>query len=238
MVPTYQESRYVGGLLKSLNVQAYRDFETIIVDGGSTDGTLEIVKRFGCRVLVRPGIPEFPSLNQAAKVSKGSILLFTAADAMLPRGTLAYVSAVMEKENLKAMYCPVYPYDAPWWGRLEYVAWYALTYLWHRTLGEANACTALFAVDRRAFLDSGGFVDVYGGDSLLSRRLAKKFKVKPVQSLRVPISARKMLKMGFVAYHRQNLTVPLDVFFPPLRSTGLLADLKFRNHMNGYQRIR
>lgn len=238
IVPTYQESRYLGLLLGSLTAQTYSDFEIIIADGGSTDGTVALAKRFGCKVVVGWGVPEFPSLNGAAKVAKGSILLFTAADAILPRETLAYVGEVMEKEGLKAMYCPVYPYDAPWWGRLEYATWYTLTFVWHRLVREANACTALFAVDRKTFLDSGGFADVYGGDSLLSRKLAQKVKVKPVQSLRIPISARKMVRMGFLAFNRQNLTVPLDVFFPPLRSTGLLSRMKFRNHTNDYQRIR
>lgn len=238
IVPTYQESRYLGLLLGSLKAQAFRDFETIIADGGSTDGTVAIAESYGCRVIIERGISEFPSLNDAAKVAKGSILLFTAADAILPKGTLAYVSAKMERDELKAIYCPVYPYDAPWWGSLEYAAWYTLTYIWHRFFREANACTAMFVVNRKSFLDSGGFLDVYGGDSLLSRKLAQRVKVKPIQSLRIPISARKMLRMGFLAFNRQNLTVPLDVFFPPLRSTSFLNRMKFRNHTNNYQRIR
>ena len=238
IVPTYQESGYIGRLLNSLKSQDFKDFETIIADGGSTDETAEIARSYGCQIIVDPGLPEFPSLNRAAKIAKGSLLLFTAADAILPRETLAYLSKVLAEDGLKAAYCPVYPYDAPWWGRLEYAVWYALSYVWYRTVGEANACTALFAVERRTFLDSGGFTDVYGGDSLLSRKLAQRVRVKPIQSLRVPISARKMLRMGFMAYNRQNLTVPLDVFVPPLRTTTFLTQMKVRNHLNGYQRIR
>lgn len=44
IVPTYNEERVIGDCLESLSKQTYKDLEIIVVDDGSTDGTLENIK--------------------------------------------------------------------------------------------------------------------------------------------------------------------------------------------------
>jgi glycosyltransferase involved in cell wall biosynthesis len=46
VVPCLNEEKYIGGLLKSLASQSDQDFELVIVDGKSTDGTLLEIKKF------------------------------------------------------------------------------------------------------------------------------------------------------------------------------------------------
>jgi len=45
VIPTFNSARTITRLLDSLINQDYKDFETIIVDGGSTDQTVEIASR-------------------------------------------------------------------------------------------------------------------------------------------------------------------------------------------------
>ncbi|MCM3590185.1 glycosyltransferase [Brevibacillus borstelensis] len=45
-IPTYNRSRYLRDVIKSVLVQTYRDFELLIVDNASTDDTTEVVKSF------------------------------------------------------------------------------------------------------------------------------------------------------------------------------------------------
>ena len=80
IVRTYNESRYLPQLLGSLRSQAIQpqQMETIIVDSGSNDGTVEIATAAGCK-LVHIDKREFSfgrSLNMGCNSAKGDILVF------------------------------------------------------------------------------------------------------------------------------------------------------------------
>lgn len=44
ITPTYNSARTISDTLRSVDEQTYAEIEHIIVDGVSTDGTLEVVK--------------------------------------------------------------------------------------------------------------------------------------------------------------------------------------------------
>ncbi len=46
VIPAYNREKYLGMAVRSVLDQTYRDLELIIVDDGSTDGTLEIAEQF------------------------------------------------------------------------------------------------------------------------------------------------------------------------------------------------
>jgi len=51
VIVTFNSRRYVEGCIGSLMRQTYRDFDMVVVDNGSTDGTIEELKRFGVHVI-------------------------------------------------------------------------------------------------------------------------------------------------------------------------------------------
>lgn len=62
LMPTYNGDRYLRETFASLAAQDDRDFECIVVDGGSTDGTLGIIDEFSKQLNVRLFTqPEFPN---------------------------------------------------------------------------------------------------------------------------------------------------------------------------------
>lgn len=81
IVPTWNEEKYLGRCLNSLKQQSLKNpFELIVVDGGSTDRTLEIAHMFAQKVLVAPGKPVGAARNLGASRAAGEILAFIDAD--------------------------------------------------------------------------------------------------------------------------------------------------------------
>ena len=78
IIRTLNEERYIGEVLSEVFSQSQSDIEVLIVDSGSTDSTLEIVKSFPCRLLSidRHSFSFGGSLNIGCQEAAGDILVF------------------------------------------------------------------------------------------------------------------------------------------------------------------
>ena len=96
IIPTYNEERILQETLRHLLRQP-GDYEAIVVDGGSDDGTCEIVRAEPrVRLLTAPK-GRASQMNAGAKEARGEWLLFLHADTCLPEGALARLN-VMESD--------------------------------------------------------------------------------------------------------------------------------------------
>ena len=82
IIPTLNEEKYLPLLLESIKKQEFSDYEIILADAGSKDKTLEIAKKYNCRIIVG-GLPA-KGRNEGAKAARGDILFFIDADSILP----------------------------------------------------------------------------------------------------------------------------------------------------------
>ncbi len=80
IIPVYNEERNIKACLDSLENQSLKPLEIIVVDDGSSDGTLKIVKDFPVRVLRQSHQGPGPARNLAAESARGDILVFVDAD--------------------------------------------------------------------------------------------------------------------------------------------------------------
>ena len=81
VIPTKNEEDYLPILLRSIKGQTVQPIEVIVADAGSTDKTIEIAKKFGCRI-VPGGLPGI-GRNHGAAVAKGGYILFLGSDVKL-----------------------------------------------------------------------------------------------------------------------------------------------------------
>ncbi len=52
-ISTYNRKAYLGQTLESIRAQTYQDYEIVIVDDGSTDGTEEMIRQLPYRLSYR-----------------------------------------------------------------------------------------------------------------------------------------------------------------------------------------
>ncbi len=81
IIRTLNEAKHLGNLLDAISRQSYTDYEIIIVDSGSADGTLEIAKKYPSTVIgIEPRDFTFGySLNVGCKAAKGKYLVCASA---------------------------------------------------------------------------------------------------------------------------------------------------------------
>lgn len=84
LVTVYNVKESLPVTLASIEEQDYGEIETVIVDGGSTDGTVELIRQFAARMEDRPGFsvrwvsePDkglYDAMNKAYRMSTGEVL--------------------------------------------------------------------------------------------------------------------------------------------------------------------
>jgi len=103
IIPTWNEENYLPKLLDCIKKQTYKNYEIIVVDGNSTDNTLKIAKKYGCRVFREPkDIKGHPGIarNIGSKHAKGDILLFLDADVQIGNSFLEKALKDFTEKNL------------------------------------------------------------------------------------------------------------------------------------------
>lgn len=98
IVPTKNEKKNIGKLLKSLKAQTFKNFETIIVDNFSQDNTLKIAKKFTKKVF-QFGPERSSQRNFGTSKAKGTYIMFIDADMELEPKILSDVVKTLDENR-------------------------------------------------------------------------------------------------------------------------------------------
>jgi glycosyltransferase involved in cell wall biosynthesis len=94
VTPCLNRVSFVAEAVESVLRQGYPRFEHIVIDGGSTDGTLDELARYPhLRVICEPDRSLYDALNKGVRAARGDIIAHLNTDDLFPDGVLGQVGA-------------------------------------------------------------------------------------------------------------------------------------------------
>ena len=96
VTPSLNQRRYIEDTVLSLQRQTYQNFEHIIVDAGSTDGTLEVLRKhetaYAMTWASEPDSGMYQGINKGLRKARGQILAYLNSDDLYLPWTLEVVA--------------------------------------------------------------------------------------------------------------------------------------------------
>lgn len=92
LTPSYNSSEFIERAIESVLNQDYANYEHIIIDGGSSDNTIEILKEYThLKWVSEKDKGQSDAMNKAFKLSTGDIIVYLNADDYFERNTFKEV---------------------------------------------------------------------------------------------------------------------------------------------------
>jgi len=112
IVPVYQVEAYLERCLKSILSQTFADYEIILVDDGSTDGSGNICDAYAGKfdfidVIHKKNGGLSSARNVGIKAATGEYIMFVDSDDLIHSKSAELEIALLEEHNAQALICPL-----------------------------------------------------------------------------------------------------------------------------------
>ncbi|MBN1585124.1 glycosyltransferase [Candidatus Uhrbacteria bacterium] len=229
VVPTFNEEAFLPFLLQSIGSQSFRDYEIIVADNGSTDGTVRIAEEGGARV-VPGGLPS-RGRNRGAAVARGDTILFLDSDVVLPGPDFLEMTVNEFRERkLAAATCRVRPMSNRAIDRVLHAVFNLYMLITQR--GAPHAPGFCIFVRKDIHDRIGGFDEgiKLAEDHDYVSRAAKYGRFGVLKTQKIPVSVRRLDRDGRMNIARKYLKAELYI-----RTRGNIRTDAF-NYTWGYGR--
>ena len=104
ITPTLNRAHFLEEAIGSVSTQAQSEIEHLVLDGGSTDGTLDLLARHPhVRVVSEPDQGLYDAINKGLQLARGEIVGWLNSDDRLAHGALAAVLAAFDDPSVEAV---------------------------------------------------------------------------------------------------------------------------------------
>ncbi|MFN3909766.1 MAG: glycosyltransferase [Candidatus Anstonellaceae archaeon] len=210
IIPTLNEEKNIIKTLRAIKAQKVKsDVEIIIADGGSTDKTIELARKYADKIVVEHTRTIAAGRQAGADVAEGEILVYTDADAVPEKNWLEKISMAFENKKIVAAYGWIIPLKG---NKIEvfilkYLA-LVVAYL-SSIIGWDYLAGSNMAIRTSSFKKVGGMnIHLTTGEDIdIIKRLRKIGKVVFVPQAVVRYSMRRIRNWGYKKYflfHAKN----------------------------------
>lgn len=115
VTPSYNSAKYIEDCIQSVLNQNYPNFEHIVIDGGSTDGTVDILKKYPhLKWISEPDEGQSDALNKGFRMATGDVVGWLNADDYYLDDVFYKVAKIFEKKDAyTAVYSNFYVQKLP-----------------------------------------------------------------------------------------------------------------------------
>ncbi len=110
ITPSYNQGQFLEETIKSVLDQNYPDLEFIIVDGGSTDNSVEIIRKYEKHLawwVSEKDSGQSDAINKALRRATGEVINWINSDDMHTPGSLQHVADLFRKTNALCVCGPI-----------------------------------------------------------------------------------------------------------------------------------
>jgi len=100
VTPSFNHAVYVGATVRSVLEQDYPKLDYWVIDGNSTDATLEVLHRYGRALqwITEPDRGQADAINKGFRMAKGDVLGWVNSDDRLSPGALRHIGEIFAAE--------------------------------------------------------------------------------------------------------------------------------------------
>ncbi len=110
VTPSYNQAAFIETAIRSVIIQGYPNLEYFIMDGGSTDGSVDIIRRYGPWLagwVSEPDAGQSAAINKGWKKATGDIVAWLNADDFYLPGALSRVAQAFVNNNQARVLCGI-----------------------------------------------------------------------------------------------------------------------------------
>jgi glycosyltransferase involved in cell wall biosynthesis len=108
ITPSYNQGQYIEQTILSIIDQGYENIELIIIDGGSSDNTVEVIKKYQDRItywISEKDNGQADAINKGLKVATGEVFNWINSDDYLESGALYEIGTYFNNNPDKNILC-------------------------------------------------------------------------------------------------------------------------------------